>query len=725
MKKIFILLVSLFLLVSLTSCSIDDLKDALGDLDIGGGNEENPKTPDDGMTNVPTDGKTDVAGEEDYTINFYHTMGTGLSGKLDLIIKEFIKENPKWEINSVRVGGFDELNKTIISDLNEGTQPDLAYCYPEHLADYISSGKLVNMNNYIYGNDGYSTDELSDFVPSFLEKGYAKYYEGSSSFSNPNDLLILPYAQANELLFFNKDALNKLGLEIPRTWDELWNTCEIIKKHWPNCTPLVYDYESNWMLDMYIQNEWSLSSVDEPHYNFINDEAVNWLTELNSYYNKGYFTTMGLCGNYGSDYLAKDPDNGGAIFVIGTSAGISYYKAPHEIGISPIFGTEKDGTINNAAYTYGPSLCMFDTDSKNHLEKQEITWKFVKYLLEPSNQAKMFCATGNVPSRISSLETEEFKELMSYDNLTTKCLVASIANFKNAYSLPVFNDSKLLGNYLGDALVKSISGQMSAREALTIAYNNATRSTSKSDLEIVHMLADSFDLNEFIFKITTNTQLVDHWSNDNYTGFISWYVKEGYEDCVSIDDNNYLTILKDVEMGIEIVAKFTYQTSSTERVYKVILSSLEALPGEYSYVTNPVVGASYYLGCEQLMIAQNIYFTGKTTNKAYYLETTDNKEEAVIVTVVERDGGYLLSFKDENGNIKYLDIVLSGNYYNVNIVDEPVGTFRYDYEFNTFVKNIDGVECFIGTYNTYITLSANKYKFMSSSYPCHLYEINE
>ena len=70
------------------------------------------------------------------TINFYHTMGANLREVLDRYIVEFNKLYPNIHINHQQVGGYDDVRDQIKTEITVGNQPNIAYCYPDHVALY-------------------------------------------------------------------------------------------------------------------------------------------------------------------------------------------------------------------------------------------------------------------------------------------------------------------------------------------------------------------------------------------------------------------------------------------------------------------------------------------------------------------------------------------------------------------------------------------------------------
>lgn len=68
------------------------------------------------------------------TVKFYHTMGSNLTTVLNYYIEEFNKIYPNIHIQSESIGGYDDVRDQISTEITVGNQPNIAYCYPDHVA---------------------------------------------------------------------------------------------------------------------------------------------------------------------------------------------------------------------------------------------------------------------------------------------------------------------------------------------------------------------------------------------------------------------------------------------------------------------------------------------------------------------------------------------------------------------------------------------------------------
>ena len=83
------------------------------------------------------------------TITFYHTMGSNLTEVLDRYIESFNKLYPNIHINHSQVGSYDDVRDQISTEITVSNQPNIAYCYPDHVALYNLAGAVATLDNLI------------------------------------------------------------------------------------------------------------------------------------------------------------------------------------------------------------------------------------------------------------------------------------------------------------------------------------------------------------------------------------------------------------------------------------------------------------------------------------------------------------------------------------------------------------------------------------------------
>ncbi len=442
----------------------------------------------------------------EHTIIFYSSQGDSLQTITSNAIARFEAKYPGWKVEHTPQGGYDEVRDKVTQDLQGGFQPDLAYCYPDHVASYIQTQKVVDLNKYINSNEnahwnltdeegnvtvktteykvGYSAEELADFVQMYYKEGYATNFGNAATYGyGDNAMLTLPFVKSTELLYYNKSALDACGFEVAKTWDELWAQCAKLVERYPSCTPLGYDSEANWFITMCEQNGWGYTSADSSeNYLFGTPESkakiAPWLEEMHNYYEKGYITTQTIYNAYTSGLFIKGAEDGGLIYCIGSSGGASHQNPGDTFkwGIAPIPGSEVNGEINNSVISQGPSLVMFTGGNgvTNASEKEMMTFMFIKELLDPTFQAAFSIGSGYNSARLSAVDVPEYQEhLAAADtNIVAKAAQVSEQLRDKFFVSPAFNGSSTARTQAGNIIVYCLKGEKQPMDALADAYQN-------------------------------------------------------------------------------------------------------------------------------------------------------------------------------------------------------------------------------------------------------------
>ena len=336
------------------------------------------------------------------TIYFDHTMGTNLSDVLNLYIAEFNKLYPNITIVHEQVGNYDDVRDNIAVELTVGNQPDIAYCYPDHVALYNISKRVITLDSLIDSKieitraDG--TKEILGLTQEQKDDFIAGYYNEGKQFGD-GLMYTLPLSKSTEVLYYNKTFFDANGLKVPTTWDEMEDVCKKIKEIDPNSIPLVYDSEANWFITMCEQLKSPYTSANGEHFLFDNETNRNFVAKFRDWYKKGYLTTQEILGSYTSE-LFKSNDGTRSYMSIGSSAGATHQRPnkgedgayPFEVGIATI----PQADVNNPkVISQGPSICLFQSENP---QETIAAWLFMKFLTTNVEfQAEFSMASGYVP----------------------------------------------------------------------------------------------------------------------------------------------------------------------------------------------------------------------------------------------------------------------------------------------------------------------------------------
>lgn len=405
------------------------------------------------------------------TIKFYHTMGANLREVLELYIVEFNKIYPNIHIQHEQVGNYDDVRDQIITEIAAGNQPNIAYCYPDHVASYnlamacVSLDDLIDSTTEITRADG--TTEIQGLTAEQKADFIEGYYEEGRQFGD-GKMYTLPLSKSTEVLYYNKTFFDANGLTPPTTWEELEALCAKIKEIDPKCIPLGYDSEANWFITMTEQygSEYTKANGDElgtGEFLFDNDQNRAFVKMFNEWYQKGYVTTQELYGSYTSGmFTATGSTDIKSYMSIGSSAGATHQrpdmvdgKYPFDVGITTI---PQINASDPKVISQGPSLCIFD---KANEQEVLASWLFVKFLCTTVEfQAEFSMASGYVPVLKSVSENPVYADyLASADGgQYISALSAKICmDQKDAYyTSPAFNGSSAARDEVGSLMTKCL-----------------------------------------------------------------------------------------------------------------------------------------------------------------------------------------------------------------------------------------------------------------------------
>ena len=399
-------------------------------------------------------------------IKFAHTMGAKLQEVLNYHIGEFNKLYPNIHIEHSSYGGWGDIAGQINTEMAADNQPNIAYCYPDHVAMYNMAKAVVTLDGLIASTEpavkgdgttenlGLTQEQIADFIPGFYNEGKAY---------GDNQMYTMPLSKSTEVLYYNKTFFDANGLTVPTTWDEMEATCKKILELDPKSIPLGYDSEDNWFITMCEQNGFEFTSATgDEHYLFNNDNNKGFVKKLREWYQAGYVTTEALYGSYTSGLFTElDKSVSHSYMCIGSSGGASYQipaDRAFEVGIAPI---PQANPSSPKVISQGPSLCILKSGKSTD---QEIlaSWLFVKYLTtNMAFQTEFSSTSGYMPVLKSAQDNETYAAWLGkadgYSFLTAYVVKVGLEQADAYYTSPAFNGSSEARKQAGTLLAKCMS----------------------------------------------------------------------------------------------------------------------------------------------------------------------------------------------------------------------------------------------------------------------------
>ena len=454
MKKI---LLSILLLVAMignvfamTACNIGGGNDAGDDSANGNGGNDDA---------VPTYDVKAYDGSK-VTITFYHTMGQALQNVLKSALEDFNKIYPNITVEAQSLGDYDGLRNQINTELGGGKQPNIAYCYPDHVAIYKDLQGVLPLDAFINSTVtvtkadgtteimGLTAEQQADFVKAYWDEG--KVFDAAGT------MYTLPMAKSTEALFYNKTFFDNFDdgqgpLNVPTTWAQMEAVCRRIKAKYPDSVPLGYDSESNWFITRLAQAGAGYTSIDaNNHYTFNNLTSVDILEEANEWYRDGLVKTQKTNDNsYTSNLftIASNDAKDKCFMVIGSTGGASYQTPPKaddqalfEVGIT---GIPQENAQAPKTISQGPSLCLFKDSNEQEVAA---SWLLIKFLTTNVKfQARFSIQSGYAPVIGAAKADATYQSWLGaangYDNLQALCVKITVSQEHAYFTSPAFNGS--------------------------------------------------------------------------------------------------------------------------------------------------------------------------------------------------------------------------------------------------------------------------------------------
>ncbi len=391
-------------------------------------------------------------------IPFWHSMDGELGKEVNSLAERFNQAHPDVKIVPVYKGKYDQNLAAGIAAYRTGNAPAILQVYEVGTATMMAS-KAIKPVYQVFADAGLKED-VAQFVPTV-----SGYYSDSQG-----RLLSQPFNSSTPVLYYNKDAFKKAGLnpdQPPKTWQELEQDTAKLKEAGMKC-----GYASGWQGWIQIENfsAWHGLPVATKNNGFDGTDAVlefnqpeqikhiQFLEDMNK---KGEFTYFGR-----QDESTAKFYNGDCAMTTASSGSLAdirqYAKFNYGVGMMPYDADVKDAPQN--AIIGGASLWVMKG-------KDQATYKgvaeFLQFLTTPAIAAEWHQKTGYLP--VTTAAYELTKQQGFYDKNPGSDVATR--QMMNKPPLP-FTKGLRLGNMpqirtiVDEELEGVWSGQKTAKQAL-------------------------------------------------------------------------------------------------------------------------------------------------------------------------------------------------------------------------------------------------------------------
>ncbi|MCB2242093.1 sn-glycerol-3-phosphate ABC transporter substrate-binding protein UgpB [Salmonella enterica] len=330
------------------------------------------------------------------TIPFWHSMEGELGKEVDSLAQRFNQANPDYKIVPVYKGNYEQNLSAGIAAFRTGNAPAILQVYEVGTATMMAS-KAIKPVYEVFKDAGINFDE-SQFVPTV-----AGYYTDAKS----GHLLSQPFNSSTPVLYYNKDAFKKAGLDPeqpPKTWQELADYTAKLRAAGMKC-----GYASGWQGWIQLENFSAWNGLPFASKNngfdgtdavleFNQPEQVKHIALLEEMNKKGDFSYVGR-----KDESTEKFYNGDCAMTTASSGSLAnirqYAKFNYGVGMMP-YDADIKGAPQNAIIG-GASLWVIQGKDK---ETYTGVAKFLDFLAKPENAAEWHQKTGYLPITTAAYE---------------------------------------------------------------------------------------------------------------------------------------------------------------------------------------------------------------------------------------------------------------------------------------------------------------------------------
>jgi sn-glycerol 3-phosphate transport system substrate-binding protein len=335
-----------------------------------------------------------------YRIELWHSMSGPLTGALDRLVMDFNASQTEYRVEAVFQGSYVESLNKLIASLRGGDVPALIQLDDVSTQIMIDSGEIVPVQEFI---DAEAYD-LSDFDPRAL-----------SYYSQGGVLYSMPFNLAGPILYYDRRAFEEAGLDPnqpPRTLDEVRAYSEqlMVRNERGEVTRAGIALQiSPWLFEQMLAKQGALyvdgangrqERASEALFASAQGRAIiEWYDEM---------VESGLAigtGRSGTDAMLAVAQ-GRAAMAMESTAALGAVVAliavsgedPARLGTGPLPAPEGEG---GGIVLGGASLWLLRDRPE---EVQRGAWAFLKFAMEPEQQAQWHADTGYFTSRLSAYD---------------------------------------------------------------------------------------------------------------------------------------------------------------------------------------------------------------------------------------------------------------------------------------------------------------------------------
>ena len=241
-------------------------------------------------------------------ITFWHTLTEHDEEMVQEIVDKFNASQDQYEVVQL-TQPLDGFEAKVYEAVTNGTGPSLVWLYPGTATEYVDEGFSLDFGQYL--TDAEYKDRVSDGV-----------YAASTDYSD-GKLHALVCTLTGSIMFYNKELLEKYNLEIPQTWDDLYNACKtVVDGEKAEGNDIIgFGPDSVDVVGIDVLYQLGLAYIDDNNTanDWTNEKFVEWIDWWKAAEAEGYFKLVDDAGYHSGPF-----GNVQYFSYMGSSAGMNY-----------------------------------------------------------------------------------------------------------------------------------------------------------------------------------------------------------------------------------------------------------------------------------------------------------------------------------------------------------------------------------------------------------------
>lgn len=390
---------------------------------------------------------------EPVEIEVWHTYSDPYEGWFKKVTDAFNATHENIHV-VLQLQPIDQYEEKVMAAAKTGSLPNIIRSQAVNMTTYVNQGLLVDMNRFIYDEKVGYPDFDSDANPG-LSQLYGQW-DGSR--------YAIPLFIGGNVFFYNKTMFDELGLEPPKTWDEVEAVAAAVSKYIGKPGFGIQVMVDGFM-ELLMQNGGEVLDTKTGEIKFDSDiskECITWYKDL---------IDKGVARLVGEDKHFTNPiANGDVGCYVALSGNLGYLTIAvgdkFELGAAPLPQADKMRFVNLAE----PIFAI----TKSTPEEELASWTFINYLLSADVNAECASIFGGLPVTDSAINTEYYQNFLR-ENIVAQAVLAQKDSFGYVPAVPGFYDVR---TSLDKALEEIFLGINDMDSALAEAKESAQRAIS-------------------------------------------------------------------------------------------------------------------------------------------------------------------------------------------------------------------------------------------------------